>query len=111
MESAREGAIKQAPGCRKLVLSTHSPPYTNELPELLHSLRPGDHLFYHVSTRLSHMSSVLQNPLVHYGMPLLSASVIVLVAFAFLDGTMQLVAFGMAALEILVAPQIIQRAG
>ena len=57
------------------------------------------------------MSSVLQNPLVHYGMPAMSAGVVVVVALTLLDGTMQLAALGIASIEVLVTPQILKRAG
>jgi hypothetical protein len=57
------------------------------------------------------MSSILQNPVVHYGMPVMSAGIVVLVALTLLDGTMQLAALGIAAVEILVTPQILKRAG
>jgi len=57
------------------------------------------------------MSSVLQNPLVHYGIPVMNAGIVVVVALTLLDGTMQLAALGIAAVEILVTPQILKRAG
>lgn len=56
------------------------------------------------------MPSILERPVFHYGMPAMSASVVGLVALAFLDGTMQLAAFGIAAVELLVVPQVLKRA-
>jgi hypothetical protein len=57
------------------------------------------------------MSNPLQNPAVHYGMGLTSAAILLAVAFLFLDGTMQYLVAGMAALEIVAVPQILKRAG
>jgi hypothetical protein len=44
-------------------------------------------------------------------MPAMSAGVVVVVALTLLDGTMQLAALGIAAIEVLVTPQILKRAG
>ncbi|MWG35553.1 hypothetical protein [Halomarina oriensis] len=57
------------------------------------------------------MSNPLQKPVVHYGMGLLSAAVLLFVAFQFLDGTARYVVVVMAALEVTVVPQILKRAG
>ncbi|WP_134669971.1 hypothetical protein [Halorussus marinus] len=56
------------------------------------------------------MSNPLETPLVRYGMAASSAAILVIVAFAFLDGTMRLLVLGMAVLEIAVVPQILKRA-
>ena len=56
------------------------------------------------------MSFILGKPLVHYGLPAISASVVVLIAFTLLDGTIQLAALGIAAVELLVVPQVLKRA-
>lgn len=57
------------------------------------------------------MSNPLQKPAVHYGMGLMTAAVLLIVAFLFLEGTAQYVAVGLAALEVTVVPQILKRAG
>jgi hypothetical protein len=56
--------------------------------------------------------SILQNPLVHYVPAVVSASTILLVAVFLLGDrpTMQLIAFGIAALDIIVTPQVLKRA-
>ncbi len=57
-------------------------------------------------------SSILQNTLVHYGLPAISASTILLIAVFLLGDrpTMQLLAFGFAAFDIIVVPQFLKRA-
>jgi hypothetical protein len=50
------------------------------------------------------------NPLVRHGIGLSGAVVVALVAYLFLDGTVQLVAYAIAALDLLVTPQILKRA-
>jgi hypothetical protein len=57
------------------------------------------------------MSNPLQKPAVHYGLGLMSAAVLAFVAFQFLDGTIQLVVLAIAAVELVVTPQILKRAG
>jgi hypothetical protein len=56
------------------------------------------------------MPSILQNPIVHYGVPAINAVIIAIMAFVLLDGAIQLAALGIAAVEIFVAPQILKRA-
>jgi len=56
------------------------------------------------------MPSIFENPLAQYGLPAVNALIITAVAFAFLDGIVRWVALGIAALEILVVPQILKRA-
>lgn len=56
------------------------------------------------------MSSAFTNPLVRYGMAATNAGVVAVIALTVLEGTMQLVALGIAALEVLVVPQILKRA-
>ena len=90
------GSLTPAPG----------PPHV-----LLLVLRQWTHLFQHAPASSPHMSSVLENPVVHYGMPAMSAGLVVVVALTLLDGTMQLAALGIAAVEVLVTPQILKRAG
>jgi hypothetical protein len=57
------------------------------------------------------MASVLENPIVHYGVPIFNAAIIAAIALTLLDGTVRWVALGIAALEVVVAPQILKRAG
>ncbi|SDY38421.1 hypothetical protein [Halobellus clavatus] len=56
------------------------------------------------------MPSPLDSPVVRYGMSLMSAAAVAVVAFAFLDGTIRWVALGIAALELVVTPQILKQA-
>jgi hypothetical protein len=50
------------------------------------------------------------NPIVYYGIPIVQAAVIVALAFTILEGTIQLVALGIAAVTVVVTPQILKRA-
>ncbi|WP_338730267.1 hypothetical protein [Haladaptatus sp. DJG-WS-42] len=54
------------------------------------------------------MASPLENPALRYGIGLSSAAVIAIVAFLYLHGTVQLVAYGMAAFEAVAVPQILK---
>ncbi|WP_336358295.1 hypothetical protein [Haloarcula sp. CGMCC 1.6347] len=56
------------------------------------------------------MPSPFENPVVRYGIPLVSATVVAAVAFLFLEGTIRYVALGIAALEVVVTPQILKQA-
>lgn len=56
-----------------------------------------------------HVSSPLANPIVRHGMGLCSAAILAFVAFMFLEGTMQLIVFVIAVLELLVVPQILKQ--
>ncbi|AEM57788.1 hypothetical protein HISP_11205 [Haloarcula hispanica N601] len=56
------------------------------------------------------MPSPFENPALRYGIPLVSATVVAAVAFLFLEGTIRYVALGIAALEVVVAPQILKQA-
>ncbi|WP_336329115.1 hypothetical protein [Haloarcula sp. CGMCC 1.2071] len=56
------------------------------------------------------MPSPFENPVVRYGIPLGSATVVAAVAFLFLEGTIRYVALGIAALEVVVTPQILKQA-
>lgn len=49
-------------------------------------------------------------PLVYYGIPLVQAVVVAAIALTLLDGTIRLVALGIAGLAVVVAPQILKRA-
>jgi hypothetical protein len=50
------------------------------------------------------------SPAVRYGIGASGALVVAFVAYAFLDGTVQLVAYLIAALDLIVTPQILKRA-
>ena len=54
--------------------------------------------------------SAFQSPLVRYGIALPSAAIVVAIGFFVFDGIAQLFAFGLAAMEVLVLPQILKRA-
>ena len=54
--------------------------------------------------------SAFQSPLVRYGIALPSAAVAVAIGFFIFDGIAQLFAFGIAAMEVLVVPQILKHA-
>ncbi|WP_336337078.1 hypothetical protein [Haloarcula brevis] len=56
------------------------------------------------------MPSPFENPIVRYGIPLVSATVIAAIAFLLLDGTIRYVALGIAMLEVVVTPQILKQA-
>jgi len=53
---------------------------------------------------------VLHNPAVRWGIGLSGGLVVAAVSFFFLTGTTQLVAYGIALLDILVTPQILRLA-
>jgi hypothetical protein len=50
------------------------------------------------------------NPLVRHGVGAVGALAIAVVAFTFLEGTVRLVALGVAVLDLLVTPQVLKRA-
>lgn len=52
----------------------------------------------------------MTTPLVYYGIPLVQAIVVVAIALTLLEGTVRLVALGIAGLQVVVAPQILKRA-
>ena len=54
--------------------------------------------------------SAFQSPLVRYGIALPSAAIAVAIGFLVFDGIAQYFAFGIAALDLLVLPQILKRA-
>ena len=56
------------------------------------------------------MPSIFHSPAIRYGISFVSATVIALIAFAFLKGTVRWVALGIAALEVIVTPQILKQA-
>jgi len=50
------------------------------------------------------------NPVVRYGIGASGAIAIGVIAYLFLSGTTQLVAYAVAVLDLLVTPQVLQRA-
>jgi len=56
------------------------------------------------------MPSIFDSPVVRYGISLVNAAVIAIIAFVLLEGTIRWVALGIAALEIIVTPQILKHA-
>jgi hypothetical protein len=56
------------------------------------------------------VSSPFDNPALSYGIGLSSAAVLAYVAFTFLDGQVRWLVLGLAALEIVVVPQVLKRA-
>lgn len=56
------------------------------------------------------MSSPFESPLVRYGIAFSDAAVVALVGREFFDGTAQLVAYLIAALGLVVTPQILKAA-
>jgi hypothetical protein len=56
------------------------------------------------------MSSLFSNPALRYGICFVNAIVIAIIAFTFLEGTIRWVALGIAALEVIVTPQILKQA-
>jgi hypothetical protein len=56
------------------------------------------------------VSHPFENPVVRYGLGVANAAIVVAVGFLFLDGLVRNLVFGMAALEVLVTPLILERA-
>jgi hypothetical protein len=56
------------------------------------------------------MSTPLHNPLVRHGVGVVSAAVVVAIAFTVLEGTARYVALAIAAFELVVTPQILKYA-
>ncbi|WP_436928840.1 hypothetical protein [Halosimplex halobium] len=52
----------------------------------------------------------LANPAIRYGIGASGALAIAVVAYLFLDGTAQLIAYAVAVLDLVVTPQILKRA-
>jgi len=55
--------------------------------------------------------SAFQSPLVRYGIALPSAAIAVAVGLFVFEGIAQLFAFGIAAMEIIVVPQMLKKVG
>ncbi|ERG92278.1 MAG: hypothetical protein J07HQW1_02313 [Haloquadratum walsbyi J07HQW1] len=61
---------------------------------------------------MSGQANILQNPLVHYGVPAVNAVIVLAVGFLFLDpGITRNLIFLIAAVEVLVVPWVLKRAG
>ena len=56
------------------------------------------------------MPSPFENPVVRYGLSIISAAIIAVIAIALLEGTIRWVVFGIAVLEVVVTPQVLKRA-
>jgi len=56
------------------------------------------------------MPSIVDSPAIRYGISLVNAAVIAIIAVALLDGTIRWIALGIAALEVIVTPQILKHA-
>ncbi|WP_199723161.1 hypothetical protein [Halobellus sp. Atlit-38R] len=56
------------------------------------------------------MPSIFDSPVARYGLSLVNAAIIAIIAFVLLEGTIRWVALGIAALEIVVTPQILKHA-
>lgn len=54
------------------------------------------------------MGSPLEKPIVHYGMGLSSAMILAIVAFVFLEGTIQWIVLGCAVVEAVLLPQFLK---
>ena len=54
-------------------------------------------------------SDMLRNPLVRWGIGLWGAAIVAGVAYFYLSGTVQLVAYGIAALDAIVTPLILKQ--
>jgi hypothetical protein len=61
---------------------------------------------------MTEQANLLSNPLFHYGVPAVSATIVVAVAFLFFDSRLfRILALVIAAAELVVVPQILKRAG
>ena len=56
------------------------------------------------------MSSMLERPVFHYGVPFINAVIIVIIGFTVFSGVARLFALTLAGMEIVVVPQILKRA-
>lgn len=56
------------------------------------------------------MPSIFDSPAIRYSISFVNAAVIALIAFVFLEATIRWVALGIAALEVIVTPQILRHA-
>lgn len=56
------------------------------------------------------MPSIFDSPLVRYGISLVNAAIVAVVALTLLEGTIRWAALGIAALEVVAIPQILKHA-
>jgi len=56
------------------------------------------------------MSSMLERPMFHYGIPFVNAVIIAIIGLTLLSGVARLFALALAGMEIVVVPQILKRA-
>ena len=56
------------------------------------------------------MSSMLEQPVFHYGVPFINAVIIAVIGFTVFSGVARLFALVLAGMEIVVVPQILKRA-
>jgi hypothetical protein len=56
------------------------------------------------------MSSMLERPMFHYGVPFVNAVIIAIIGLTLFSGVARLFALALAGMEIVVVPQILKRA-
>ncbi len=56
------------------------------------------------------MPSIFSSPVMRYGISLVNAAIIAVIAVTLLEGTIRWVALGIAVLEVIVTPQILKHA-
>ena len=56
------------------------------------------------------MSSILERPVVHYGIPFINAVIVAAIGFTVFSGVARLFAFALAGIGVVVVPQILKRA-
>lgn len=56
------------------------------------------------------MPSILERPVFHYGIPLINAVIVAVIGVTVFSGFARLFTLALAAIEVLVVPQILKRA-
>mgnify|MGYP000050092550 FL=1 len=56
------------------------------------------------------MPSIFEQPVFHYGIPLINAVIVAVVGFVVFSGLARLLALAIAVVEVIVVPQILKRA-
>lgn len=56
------------------------------------------------------MPSILEQPVFHYGIPLINAVIVAVIGFIVFSGLARLFIFAVAVIEAVVVPQILKRA-
>ncbi|WP_167539346.1 hypothetical protein [Halorubrum coriense] len=56
------------------------------------------------------MPSVLERPAFHYGIPVIQAVIVAVIGFTVFDGVARLFALALAAIALIVVPQVLKRA-